>query len=509
MMRKELLGRLDALGSHLDDERLARSNNAPSLTIGTSNAPGPSEQHRRPVVFAAAAVLVVASVGALAVLLERSDAPPESTAGDVPVVSSIDEAATEPSNAQSGSGSLIFAPATGFEPVLFDYAVSGRGNGPVVISSVDDSQVCVTIEVGDGVSDGCYDAPIVATGLAYGVLGDHGRYLATGVVPDQVDTVTVGGVPVPIVGNVWFVELDSAAPAELRVGDSRSGNFAVLPPATLSSAPDNITTTTISTTEQPVLLLPAGEIEPTYVQHNAAMPHRSRGLVSAPDGSTLSVNLFENFWGELPAEMEQRDLSGSTWATTLEDTNRGYVTLDACMMLSLNAGPNGTAWDANAVALMNSVNFADTISIDLPEGWQLIELDTVGDWYSMSFDPEIAGIPGVTLTQMPESNAGPLLADLAGRPITAITINGKPAWQVPLPEDGWTQTIWQTDTGSMMLTAKDLSPEGITQFLTQLAPADPSDWDLRYKDQDVGADVAMPIPTCEETANLNIIDPAT
>jgi hypothetical protein len=221
----------------------------------------------------------------------------------------------------------------------------------------------------------------------------------------------------------------------------------------------------------------------------------------------LSINVFENFWGELPADMEQRTIGGLTWATTVEDTNRGYVSLDTCTMLSMNAGPDGAAWDANATSLMNSVRFADPIAIDLPDGWRTIEVGPVGDWYSMSFDAELEGTPAVTLTQTPGSNAGPLLADRAGYPIVEITIDGNPAWQVALDDD-WTQTIWQNDRGATMLTSKGLNPDGIRQFLTQLSPATASDWETRYSDQDAGANSFMPDPGCEP-ASLSINSPDT
>lgn len=276
---------------------------------------------------------------------------------------------------------------------------------------------------------------------------------------------------------------DPTVPAAQPPPAPASDDSGPLPPATVG---------------EHVLVLPADSVEPTYVQRNAALPHRTRGLVSAPDGSTLSINLFENFWGELPAEMDQRDIGGLTWATTVEDTNRGYVTVDECTMLSVNAGPNGAAWDTDAVALMNSVRFTpDSITIDLPDGWQTIDVGPVGAWYSMSFDPGIEGSPDVTLTQMPGSNAGPLLADFAGRPVTAITIDGSPGWQVPLDNDGWTQTVWQNDSGSMMLTSKGLDPGRIDQLLTQLSPATASDWDTRYSDQDAGADSSIADPVCE------------
>lgn len=287
-------------------------------------------------------------------------------------------------------------------------------------------------------------------------------------------------------------------------GTAQPAPTAQPPAASAWTAPE---TPPPATTDAPVLLLPAVDIEPTYVQHIAALPHRNRGLVSAPDGTTLSINLYENFWDAPSTDVEQREIGALSWATMVEDVNRGYVTSDACTMLSLNAGPNGEAWDANAVALMNSVQFSDPITIDLPEGWQIIELGTLGDWYSMSFDPGIEGVPGVTLTQMPGSNAGPLLADLAGRPLTAITIDGNPAWQVPLPEDGWTQTIWQNETGSMMLTAKGLTPADIDQFLTQLSPAPVSDWDTRYSEHDAGP-IHMFGPTCEPAA-LRVNNPGT
>jgi hypothetical protein len=252
-----------------------------------------------------------------------------------------------------------------------------------------------------------------------------------------------------------------------------------------------------STTEEAVLLLPTADIEPNYVQHNAALAHRTRGLVRAPDGSTLSINLLENDSANFSADVEQRGIGGLVWAALVEDNNRGYVTLDACNMLSLNAGPHSAeAWDANAVDLMNAVQFTDSLTIDLPDDWQVIEIGTVGDWYSMSFASGIEGVPGVTLTQMPGSNAGPLLADLAGRPITAVTIDGSPAWQIPMQEAGWTQTIWQNDSGSMMLTSNGLAPERIDQFLTELTPASAADWHARYNDQDVGRDMTMPIPSC-------------
>jgi hypothetical protein len=266
-----------------------------------------------------------------------------------------------------------------------------------------------------------------------------------------------------------------------------------LPADTASNAPRSSPS---AISEELVLLLPGADVDPEFVQHDAALPHRSRGLVRAPDGSTLSINLYENHWGELPTDTEQREIGDAIWATTTNGTIRGYVTLDACNMVVLDAGPDGAVWDAHAVELMNAVQFKDSLTIDLPDGWQVIEIGTVGNWYSMSFDTSIEGVPGVQLTQMPGSSAGPLLADLAGRGISAITIDGNPAWQIPMEEAGWTQTVWQNDMGAMMLTSKDMTPERIDQFLTELTPASAADWDARYREKDVGRDMTMPVPPC-------------
>ena len=292
------------------------------------------------------------------------------------------------------------------------------------------------------------------------------------------------------------------AVAGVRILTEESGPSAPAASPTTATAP-NLTASPVPVTAvQYKLRLPAQNVEPTYVQHNAGVQHRIRGLVRALDGSTLSVNVMENCWGELPADMEQRDLAGLTWATAIEDTNRAYVTVDTCTMLALNAGADAPAWDANAVALMNGVQFADQIAINLPDGWQTIEIGRVGDWYSMSYDPAIEGVPGVTLTQMPGSTAGPLLADFAGRTISAITIDKSAGWQVPLDEDGWTQTIWQNDSGAMMLTSKGLSLDRIDQLISELTPATASDWATRYGDQGAGTSIATAEPACEPTTLL-------
>lgn len=174
--------------------------------------------------LAAAAILVVASIGAFVALGSRSTPSATPGVGDT----------AGPSNSADPTdrGSAIFEATTGTEEPLFDYAVSGRGSGPAVIDSVDDAEVCVTIRRADETSSGCYNAATVRTGLAYLLLGtpDQG-YLAVGVVPDQVDTVTLGGTPVAVIDNVWSVELSDATSAELRVGDSRTQTFATSAPA--------------------------------------------------------------------------------------------------------------------------------------------------------------------------------------------------------------------------------------------------------------------------------------
>lgn len=295
---------------------------------------------------------------------------------------------------------------------------------------------------------------------------------------------------------------DSRAPAD-QTSSTRPASSLPGPAIGLGEPKATAATDTSNLAETPstgnVLLLPSADVEMVYVQHDPAVPHRVRGLVSAADGSTFSINLYENYWGELPTDTEQREINGSTWANARGDS-RTYVTLDQCTMLTLDAGPNASPWNDNALALIGGTKFADPVTVDLPEGWNVIAVGSVGDWYSMTFDPEIAGIPRVTLTQTPGTSAGPLLADLAGRPIENVIINGNPGWQIPLPEPGWYQTIWQNDNGAMMLLSNGLTPDAIGQLVAQLTPASGADWDNRYSNQDVGPDGTIADPNCAPAA---------
>ncbi len=111
---------------------------------------------------------------------------------------------------------------------LFDFAVSSAEKTSVAeIVRVDADQVCMSVTLGDAVSEGCFDAGTVSAGLAYGVIGDHGETrLAFGVVPDAVDTVLLDGASVEFAGNVWSAPLTRTGPADLQVGDSTADVWA-------------------------------------------------------------------------------------------------------------------------------------------------------------------------------------------------------------------------------------------------------------------------------------------
>lgn len=244
------------------------------------------------------------------------------------------------------------------------------------------------------------------------------------------------------------------------------------------------------------LLLPSDDVVPSYAQRNAALPQRTLGLVQAPSGATYSVNVTEDFWGELPAEFDQRTIGATTWATGEEDSNRAYVSIAECAMVSVSAGPDRTAWSDEALAMLAAVEAGDPITFDLPEGWSTLAVGPFGEWFGMSFDPG-DGLADVTLTQMPGSSAGPILADLVGRPTESVVFRDTPAWLVTLDDAGWSTLVWADDRGAFSIQSKDRSLDQLAAIVDGLSTVSVDEWQQRYAAIDAGPSVQMFEPTCE------------
>lgn len=209
-----------------------RGPGVPSTGPGLLNDVEPAKTGSRNLLVVAASTIVILIAVLVAASRGGSETTPELASGggtDAPATSPTTEALPE----QQLDASLLFAPTTGTEPAVFDYEITGRGTPEMSILTVTDDEVCTRVELADGeAASGCADALSVRTGLAYGLFGEStGGFTLVGVVPDEVDTVQLNGVDVEIVANTWKTRLDSAAPAELRVGNSRTGQFVVLPPA--------------------------------------------------------------------------------------------------------------------------------------------------------------------------------------------------------------------------------------------------------------------------------------
>ena len=142
----------------------------------------------------------------------------------------------------------------------FGYEVtSNEGTEIIAPISIDDTGVCIRVVIDDQRSEGCIEAEVIATGLAWGLHSDpSGGWELTGVVPDAIDTVEVDGRPVMLVGNVWSAHVD-VTPVELRVGDSTAGRWASttidvgepLSTTTVASPSTTRPTTTIASTADP------------------------------------------------------------------------------------------------------------------------------------------------------------------------------------------------------------------------------------------------------------------
>jgi len=122
---------------------------------------------------------------------------------------------------------------SGEERAVFEDSMNDlRSNDLVKVTSVDESGVCMTVKLDDATNEGCVDADAISTGIGYTAFGrESGGFTVMGIVPDTVDSVSLGGVDVEIVGNVWSTELDADdanAQLSLVVQDTKSGASASL-----------------------------------------------------------------------------------------------------------------------------------------------------------------------------------------------------------------------------------------------------------------------------------------
>lgn len=288
-----------------------------------------------------------------------------------------------------------------------------------------------------------------------------------------------------------FGVLGAMAPTELVAFDAEGEPFATTEVTSTGGAQVGYVPGTGP--DATTLLLPDAAVQPAYVQSEPALAHRTRGVVRAPSGATFTVNVFEAFGG-VQAEAEERVVGGLTWSTQLEDRNRTYVSVGECAMFAINAGEGAAAWSDETLDLLAGLSLGDAAVIDLPDGWSTLDLGTVGVWYLMSFDPG-AGATDVTLTQMPGSTAGPILADFPGHPIEAVTFRDGPAWWVTL-DDGWTVLVWATDAGAFSLTSEDLSLDELAVVVDGLTETTRDEWQRRYSAIDGGASTTTPSPNC-------------
>lgn len=169
-------------------------------------------------IFAVAifAGLFTGSFAIASAALTGDESPPAKELADVPVAADV--------------SSVVFAPTTGLEERMFSSSVSGRGSsGGYSIDSATDAGVCVGFERDNGESGtACFDTQTVSTGIAYGLFETAGGASVFGVVPDEVDEVSVGGERADLSGNLWTIQLDNLAPRSLVVTDLESGHSAAL-----------------------------------------------------------------------------------------------------------------------------------------------------------------------------------------------------------------------------------------------------------------------------------------
>lgn len=124
-----------------------------------------------------------------------------------------------------------FAATTGSEAATFEYSFSELKDVPgVKVASADNKGICLNIEFQGGASEGtCTDAETLTTGLGYAAFGQEGgSFFVVGLVPDEVDTVTVGGQPASLDGNVWTFTITAGKTVDLRVGNSSANKWATL-----------------------------------------------------------------------------------------------------------------------------------------------------------------------------------------------------------------------------------------------------------------------------------------
>jgi hypothetical protein len=111
--------------------------------------------------------------------------------------------------AVDGTELPIFAPAVSAMPTTSGIrsapVVSGTGQSVTFQAGATSDQICFTIELAMGPSDGCVQRAVVQTGVLYNAFQQHGGPIEIiGIVPDEVASVSINGTTIEVHSNVWF-----------------------------------------------------------------------------------------------------------------------------------------------------------------------------------------------------------------------------------------------------------------------------------------------------------------
>lgn len=212
-----------------------------------------------------------------------------------------------------------------------------------------------------------------------------------------------------------------------------------------------------------------------------AVQDRWATTVVSPQGNAFGVFLNENFWGELPADFEQRTYGDNVFAVGDEDGRIAYTTLRPCLMLSVSDDRTSTGpVDTQIDTVLNGLVITETdVVVNVPDGWSSLGVGPIEDTYSISFDTSIAtDTRRAELRQMLDVNLGTLLNQARIATITPTDFDGTNAWIVTGPESSveFTYLAWQGENGAVMLGLQDGNEAELVDLARSLATGYGNEW---------------------------------
>ncbi len=281
--------------------------------------------------------------------------------------------------------------------------------------------------------------------------------------------VAAAAIAVVGVGGVLAIS-DRPAPADLTPATAPGKTALESPSPTAAEEPDDRGLET---------LLYPGTIGGAATATTIAAPGgRAAGSLISPTGNLFSVNMMENFWGSVPAELEQRTIGTISFAAGTEDGLTAYTALNTCSMIGIgNRSPAFQPWSAEATQLLEATDFAGSnASISVPAGWTSLGAGSLGVIYELHFDASATN-QEVTMWQMPDTPIGTLLSQFSRGSALETTIGGTPAWLLQGTDgDPYNYLAWDASGTAAMVGLPHGDEAQLQSIASSLRVGHATDW---------------------------------